>query len=52
MIEAMSELGQTTGTMVTKNEEERIETAGGIIYIIPIWRFLLELPGQGSTHLK
>jgi uncharacterized protein len=52
LIEAMSELGQTTGTIVTKNEEERIETAGGIIDIIPIWRFLLELPGQGSTHLK
>jgi uncharacterized protein len=50
--EAMSELGQTTGTIVTKNEEERIETAGGIIDIIPIWRFLLELPGQGPTHLK
>ena len=46
--EAMSELGQRTGIIVTKNEEERIDTENGIIEVVPIWRFLLDMPGLAS----
>ena len=42
--EAMAELGLSTGTIVTRNEDERIETGGGTIEVVPAWRFLLELP--------
>lgn len=41
--EAMAELGIQSGTIVTKNENERIETGSGTIEAIPIWRFLLDL---------
>jgi predicted AAA+ superfamily ATPase len=44
----MSELGQKTGTIVTKNENERINTESGTIEVVPIWRFLLDLPSQAS----
>ncbi|MFH0810186.1 MAG: ATP-binding protein, partial [Pseudomonadota bacterium] len=42
--EAMAELGIKTGTIVTRNENERIEAGGGIIEVVPAWRFLLDLP--------
>lgn len=42
--EAMEEQGLTDGTIVTRNEDERLETPGGVINIVPAWRFLLELP--------
>ena len=42
--EAMAELGQKSGTIVTRNEEEQIEVADGKIEVVPIWRFLLNLP--------
>jgi predicted AAA+ superfamily ATPase len=42
--EAMAELGLTTGTIVTRNEDERIAAAGGAIDVVPAWRFLLEPP--------
>ena len=42
--EAMSELGINTGTIVTRNENERIEAGGGTIEVVPAWRFLLDLP--------
>lgn len=42
--EAMSELDLKTGTIVTRNEDERIEAGGGTIEVVPAWRFLLELP--------
>lgn len=42
--EAMAELGLTTGTIVTRNEDERIEAAGGTIDVVAAWRYLLELP--------
>ena len=42
--EAMAELDLKTGTIVTRNEDERIEAGGGTIDVIPAWRFLLELP--------
>ncbi len=44
--EAMTELGIKTGTIVTRNEDERIDTSGGTIEVVPIWRFLLNLPEQ------
>ncbi len=44
--EAMTELGINTGTIVTRNEDERIDTIGGTIMVVPIWRFLLNLPEQ------
>jgi predicted AAA+ superfamily ATPase len=42
--EAMAELGLSTGTIVTRNEDKRIEAGGGTIEVVPAWRFLLELP--------
>ena len=42
--EAMVELGLKTGTIVTKNKDERIDTGGGTIEVVPAWRFLLDLP--------
>ena len=42
--EAMAELGLSTGTIVTRNEDERIDAGGGTIEVVPAWRFLLELP--------
>ncbi len=41
--EAMAELGLEAGTIVTRNEDERIDTIGGIIEVVPAWRFLLNL---------
>lgn len=38
------ELGLKIGTIVTKNEDERIETGGGSIEVVPAWRFLLSIP--------
>ena len=42
--EAMVELGLQTGTIVTGNEHERIDTGGGTIEVVPAWRHLLDLP--------
>jgi len=42
--EAMAELGLKTGTIVTRNEEERIETESGTIEVVPVWRYLLNMP--------
>jgi len=42
--EAMAELGLTSGTIVTNGENQRIETDSGIIEVLPIWKFLLDLP--------
>ncbi len=44
--EAMTELGIKTGTIVTRNGDERIDTSSGTIEVVPIWRFLLNLPEQ------
>lgn len=41
--EAMTELGLKAGTVVTRNEDERIEAGGGTIEVLPAWQFLLEL---------
>ena len=40
----MTEQGLSTATIVTRGEEERIETGSGTIEVVPAWRFLLELP--------
>jgi hypothetical protein len=42
--EAMAELGLKSGTIVTRSEDERIDAGGRAINVVPIWRFLLELP--------
>jgi predicted AAA+ superfamily ATPase len=41
--EAMGELGLKTGTIVTRNENGRIDTGGGTIEVIPAWQYLLDL---------
>jgi len=41
--EAMAELGVETGLVVTRSESERIEFEGGVIDVVPVWRFLLQL---------
>ncbi|OGR01322.1 MAG: AAA family ATPase [Deltaproteobacteria bacterium RIFOXYD12_FULL_50_9] len=43
--EAMVELGLPTGTIVTRDEDEHIDTATGTIEVFPAWRFLLDPPG-------
>ncbi|MCX5975372.1 MAG: ATP-binding protein [Coprothermobacterota bacterium] len=42
--EAMTELGLRTGTIVTQNEDELIDVNAGTIEVVPVWRFLLDLP--------
>jgi predicted AAA+ superfamily ATPase len=42
--EAMTELNLKHGTIVTRNEDERIDVGGRTIEVIPMWRFLLNLP--------
>lgn len=46
--EAMAELGLKTGTIVTRNEDERLEVEAGNIDVVPAWRFLFELPESGE----
>jgi len=42
--EAMDEQGLKTGTIITLDSNERIETGKGAIDVVPAWRFLLDLP--------
>ncbi len=42
--EAMAELDLDTGTIVTRNEDEKIDTRSRTIDVVPVWRFLLDLP--------
>jgi len=42
--EAMAELGIKIGTIVTRSEDELIYTTSGTIKVVPIWRYLLDLP--------
>lgn len=42
--EAMEELKLNTSTVVTRNEEDRIDLRGKSISVVPAWRFLLDLP--------
>jgi predicted AAA+ superfamily ATPase len=41
--EAMAELGLKTSTIVTRNEDGRIDAVAGTIEVVPAWRFLLDL---------
>lgn len=43
---AMAELGLRTGTIVTRNESERIPVDAGTIEVVPAWRFLLDQPDE------
>jgi len=45
LAEAMEAYGLNTGTIVTRSEGERIEVGPGVIEVVPVWRFLLNLPG-------
>ena len=40
----MAELGQPTGTIVSRSESRQIKAGSGIIEVVPAWRFLLALP--------
>jgi len=40
----MAELGLTSGTILTRNDDEQIVAGRGAISVVPIWRFLLDLP--------
>ena len=42
----MKELELDTGTIVTRNEAEVVETDRGMIQVVPIWRFLLDTPDR------
>lgn len=46
--EAMTELGLKTGTIVTRGDSEQIETATGTIDLVPMWRFLLDMPEEAE----
>jgi predicted AAA+ superfamily ATPase len=41
---AMAETGLKAGTIVTKNDTDRIVTDAGTIEVVPAWRFLLDQP--------
>ena len=42
---AMHERGVTSGTVVTLDDDERVDTAQGPISVVPAWRWLLRPPG-------
>jgi hypothetical protein len=42
--EAMTELGLTSGTIVSRSESGQVKIGSGIIEVVPAWRFLLALP--------
>jgi len=46
--EAMAELNLETGTIVTRNEGERIKVEAGTIEVVPAWRFLVGLPDSAE----
>ena len=39
--EAMTELGLTEGSIVSRKDEEQLHVESGIINVVPVWRFLL-----------
>jgi predicted AAA+ superfamily ATPase len=43
LAEAMTELNLSSGTIVTRGEEQQIKTRQGTIDVVPAWRFLLKL---------
>ena len=46
----MAELGLRTGIIVTRDEQERIAAKAGTIEVIPVWRFLLDLPDSAAVE--
>jgi hypothetical protein len=44
--EAMIEQNLDTGFVISRNEEESIQLASGMIEVIPAWRFLLEMESK------
>jgi len=44
LAEAMSELNLSQSLIVTRNEDEQIQVDSGTIDVVPVWRFLLNLP--------
>lgn len=44
LAEAMSEMDTDSGMIVTRAEEDTINTGSGIIKVVSAWRFLLDLP--------
>jgi len=42
--EAMTELHLDTGTIVTRHDFDYIDMPAGKVRVVPIWRFLLDLP--------
>lgn len=48
----MAELGLRTGTIVTKNESEKITTDAGTIEVVPAWRFPLDQPDAAEERWR
>jgi len=46
--ESMAELNLKTGTIVTRNEDGRMDVEAGTIEVIPAWRFLVGLPDSAE----
>ena len=42
LAEGMREFGIDTSTVVTVNESGTIEVEGGVVNVVPAWRWLLE----------
>jgi uncharacterized protein len=43
LAEAMAEMQLDHATIVTRNDEDRLAVESGIISIVPVWRFLLDI---------
>ncbi|GAB4224145.1 MAG: ATP-binding protein [Gammaproteobacteria bacterium] len=43
LTEAMHEIPNSSGIIVTRSEHHKIETSAGVIDVIPIWLYLLEI---------
>jgi predicted AAA+ superfamily ATPase len=50
--ETIAEMGLKTGTIVTRNEDERMDVEAGTIGVVPAWRFLLGLPEIAEQPLE
>ncbi len=46
LLEAMHERKVPQGYIVTRQEEDKIETKEGVINVLPAWQFLLDLTGE------
>lgn len=49
LAEAMAEVGVKSATIVTRSEEEQVETESGVIQIVPAWRFSLDTDSSAIT---